>query len=243
MAEIVFTEKYEAHPLDSISFGDAWRMISHNLGTAVANSSLYSDLIERGGRPERRDRYVGVLVEQSKIITRIIANITELQEIRNFTRERVSLDTDYLVQETGSALSRLAVGRELNLELDSEGELPRQYGSNGNHLLKAIGHLIDNSVAHTPDGGTVAVTFWTDNLGDGSGDYMHIAVGDSGCGMDLETMTNLFKPFSKANMESLNAGLGATIARYIVVDIMGGYITVNSEPEQGTQVTLSVPIN
>ncbi len=72
------------------------------------------------------------------------------------------------------------------------------------------------------------------------GCYTFIAVKDTGCGMDQETLKHLFEPFFTTKERGKGTGLGlATI--YGIIRQNNGFITVQSEPDNGSVFTVYLP--
>ena len=99
-------------------------------------------------------------------------------------------------------------------------------------LEQAVGHLIQNAVdASSGTPVTVRVA--------GNDDEVTISIADKGIGMDGDFIRNrLFQPF--ASTKSGGFGIGAFEARSLIV-AMGGQISVDSRPGQGTTFTISLP--
>jgi two-component system, OmpR family, sensor histidine kinase CiaH len=97
--------------------------------------------------------------------------------------------------------------------------------------------LLDNAIRYTAEGGTVSVT------ASHSGDHAVIDVRDTGIGIQPEDLPYVFDRFyrgDKARTRSTGTGLGLSIARGLVT-LLGGTISIESTPGQGTTVRVSLP--
>ena len=96
-------------------------------------------------------------------------------------------------------------------------------------------NLITNSVDAMPGGGELVVTAGL------SGGHVEITVADSGAGIDPAHVSRVFDPLFTTKERGKGTGLGLSIARDVVA-AHGGTIAVASRREEGTTVTVRLPV-
>jgi signal transduction histidine kinase len=108
-------------------------------------------------------------------------------------------------------------------------------------LRQALLNLMSNANKFT-DHGTITID--ARQRQEGSRDWVTIAVGDTGIGMTAEQMGKLFQEFSQADASTTRkyggTGLGLAISKRFC-QMMGGDITVESEPGCGSTFTIRLP--
>jgi CheY-like chemotaxis protein len=118
-------------------------------------------------------------------------------------------------------------------------------------LQNAIVNLCINAAGAMSDGGSLAidirpVAFDAPVLNDleslKSGDYVEIAVSDTGTGMDAETLSKAFNPFFTTKDVGEGTGLGLSMV-YGFTKQSGGEATIESEVGKGTTVRLMLPVS
>lgn len=111
--------------------------------------------------------------------------------------------------------------------------------SNPEMVGQVLRILLDNAIRYTPEGGDIRVTTRR------SGDEAIIEVRDTGIGIRPEDLPYVFDRFyraDKARTRSTGTGLGLPIARGIVT-LLGGTISLDSLPDQGTTVQVRLPVS
>ncbi len=118
------------------------------------------------------------------------------------------------------------------------------------HLSKTVMNLISNAAEATPYGGEISIS--TENRYIDSpirgydhieeGDYVILAVSDTGVGISKKDRERIFEPFyTKKVMGRSGTGLGMTVVWGTVKD-HNGYIDVKSTEGKGTTFTLYFPV-
>ncbi len=105
-------------------------------------------------------------------------------------------------------------------------------------IQRAVGNLISNAVAHTPEGGTVAMKAHAEAA------RILIEVSDTGVGIPADALPRVFDRFFRVDPSRSKASGGTGLGLSIVQGIMqlhGGNVEIVSKPGTGTRVTLCMP--
>jgi PAS domain S-box-containing protein len=108
-------------------------------------------------------------------------------------------------------------------------------GTNAGHAMKVKGGRLDFEL-----GAVNFVNGSANGLRIPDGDYVHLAVRDTGRGMSPEVMERIFEPFFTTKAPGRGTGLGLALVQKIVTR-SGGHIKVNSEIGHGTTFHLYLP--
>jgi len=109
-----------------------------------------------------------------------------------------------------------------------------------NRMHQVLGNLLTNAEEAMPDGGTVTINLRSDDKN------VLLSMADTGSGINPRHLPLVFEPFFTtkgllSGGDKGNPGLGLSVAQGIVVD-MGGSISVESSPGNGSAFTISFPV-
>lgn len=124
-----------------------------------------------------------------------------------------------------------AQARGINYEIDKEEikELPSVFG-NPSEIKEVLVSIVNNALDAMPDGGRLSFSTWSRE------GAVFVSISDTGKGMNDDVKNRIFDPFFTTRSPE-GTGLGMSTA-YSMTIRNGGRISVESEPEKGTTVTI-----
>jgi signal transduction histidine kinase/ActR/RegA family two-component response regulator len=157
------------------------------------------------------------------------------------------LDINTLVAQVAALLPPvLGVDIKLNLDLEDELGLVK---ADASHLEQVMMNLVFNARDAMPTGGELTIHTENTDLDDAwvashngaqAGPHVMLAVSDTGCGMNQETLSHIFEPFFTTKDRGKGTGLGLASV-YGTVHQSGGSITISSKVGAGTSVRIYLP--
>ncbi|MBN1680084.1 MAG: GAF domain-containing protein [Anaerolineae bacterium] len=221
--------------------------VSHELRTPLANLKLYLSLIEQG-RPERREKYVGVMSREIERLARLISDLLDLSRLQSEQRAerpqiREPVDIEAVVEHVVQAnLDRAKdQGDELRHERLSP-VLPYVSGDE-DQLVRALMNLVSNAINYTPDNGSILIRSQAQFAEHAKPESVIIEVVDNGIGIPAYETPMIFERFyrgSNVNPNIPGTGLGLAIIKEIV-ELHRGTIEVESYEGQGSTFRITLP--
>ena len=155
--------------------------------------------------------------------------------------DEIDFDLPNVLELALKLLSLRADEKSLELLCDLPDDLPRAVGGDPGRLRQVVVNLVGNAIKFT-DRGEVALKASVRERGN---DYylLEFAVKDTGIGISAEKQQLIFDAFAQADVSTTRkyggTGLGLTISKRLV-EMMGGQISVHSEPNAGTEFRFTV---
>lgn len=217
------------------------RRISHEFRTPLAVIHASAEMLQN--YPERMDA-AAQNYRYEKIYTTITHMTTMLDDMafilkdlaRTTTLDLERIDPIKLCRGVYDEL-RLNLGAKHPLLLSIPTVLPPIQGD-AELLQHALTHLLHNAVTYSPHGKAILLSAeFTD-------EHLLLHVRDQGIGVPAQEQERVFEPFFRGSniQESIGLGLGLTIVQKIV-QAHGGSITLKSEVNKGTVVTLMLRLH
>jgi PAS domain S-box-containing protein len=173
------------------------------------------------------------------------------RQLLAFSRKQILhptvLDLNQVVSGLGGMLRRL-LREDVQVEMRlAEGLWPVR--ADPQQMEQTLMNLVTNARDAMPVGGRVSITTANRVLDAGQreaypdlapGEYVRLAVGDTGCGMDEATLSQVFEPFFTTKEQGQGTGLGLASV-YGIVKQSGGSIYAHSVLGKGTVFEILLP--
>ncbi|OCC22411.1 hybrid sensor histidine kinase/response regulator [Croceicoccus estronivorus] len=203
--------------------------ISHEIRTPLNAISGYAQLMERDSNVEVGDA-VRVIRRSATHLSDLVDGLVDVSRIENgsvrIARERVNLQD--LLTQIVDMFRVQAAARGIQFEHSRPAHLPTWIYTDQKRLRQILINLISNAIKYTPAGTASLNIYWRNPVAE-------FEVQDTGVGIDEAYLDRIFEPFER--IQSVRGqpgvGLGLTITR-LLVDIMGGQLTVKSTPGVGS---------
>jgi heavy metal sensor kinase len=212
---------------------------SHELRTPLALIRGNAEMIraESSSAPGVESRTRDILAEADRMNS-LIQSLLELARCDDATNGAFEMvDPADLAARASEVGQHLAEEKRIRFSVKAPRAIFPVWGSYL-ALSRVLVILLDNAMQHTPAGGEVRLEVTC------SAKECTMELRDTGCGIDVEHLPNIFDRFYRAdssrNRSTGGAGLGLSIAREIVV-AHGGTIDVKSAVERGSTFTVSIP--
>ena len=220
--------------------------MSHDIRTPM--NAIVGLTAIAGANIESQDRVVECLGKITKSSRHLLGLINEVLDMARIESGRMSLaEEDFSLPELVDnllTLTKPAIDEHKHqLEVHVEHIEHEAVCGDSLRIQQIFVNLMSNAVKYTPDGGNVTLTIKEKPNGFSELGCYEFSIEDNGIGMTPEFQKIMFEPFSRADdhrtTKVQGTGLGMAIARNIV-NLMNGDIQVESAPNKGTKITVTV---
>lgn len=216
--------------------------MSYEFRTPLTTIGGYAELLKSGVArdPAQTGEFVDAILAAVERLTEQVENVLDLSQseagLLPIRKERVDV-LDFLttlVREREAAI--IAAG----LSLDLKGRRGRIVAADPRQLARAMGNLIDNAIAHTPEGGRIVIEIR--KAPEGVDYAVEIGIADNGRGMTAQELARAAGgTFARGEAApERRTGLGIPLARQLIA-AHDGTLDITNRKGAGTTATIRLP--
>lgn len=216
--------------------------MSYELRTPLTSIGGFAEMLDGGYAGPLSDTardYVAAILDSVGRLGALIDNVLDLtqSETGALLLAEDEIELAGLCDDVAAAEREAAARKSIDLAVDVDASAGIVTGDT-RRLAQAIGNVLANAIAYVDEGGRVLLR------AEGDRKAARIIVSDNGRGISAADQQRVFDRFHRtAEVRGENApaiGLGLPLAKQFV-EAHGGTIELQSEPGQGTTVTISLP--
>jgi len=214
------------------AMGEMAASLAHQLRTPLAAALLYTaNLAQPSMTDEARARFSEKATGQLRRLERLIQDVLLFARGESIGRDVIPASD--LLHEAVQTVEPLM--REHGIEFAAVDDCDGAIIVGGRKaLFGAVVNLLENAMQATPAGGNICLS------GQRRGDLLALGVRDSGPGIARETQARIFEPFFTTKGQGTGLGLAIALG---VARAHGGAIELFSEPGEGAEFVMSLPIS
>ncbi|MES2791392.1 MAG: ATP-binding protein [Planctomycetota bacterium] len=217
--------------------------MSHEIRTPMAAILGFTDVLSQTvERPDEIDA-VQTIRRNGEYLLELINDILDLSKIEagRFELERLEVSPVKLIVDVITLMRARSAEKGLALKLEYATEVPETIHTDPTRVRQILINLIGNAIKFTERGSVRFVVRLRQEPDLPA--CLQFDVIDTGIGMTEEQIGKLFRPFTQADSSTTRkyggTGLGLSICHRLV-QMLGGTVTVTSQPDQGTTFTVTI---
>jgi len=215
---------------------------AHELRTPMASIFGFSELLlaREFDVATQRD-LIQTIHRQTQNLINLVNELLDLARIEARGGKAFKIQAQELTPLLLNALAGQYVPPETHrLALDLPKKLP-QVVVDGEKLQQCLANVLSNAIKYSPQGGEIRISATRRQVA--QGEQVGLAIRDQGMGMTPEQLAHIFDRFYRADASGAipGSGLGMSLVKEIM-DIFNGEVAVSSQPGQGTEVVLWLPV-
>jgi two-component system NtrC family sensor kinase len=220
-----------AHAKNLAVLGTTSSKVTHEVGNLLNNVGMITSTLKNETLSPMGKNAIKILEKEAGRVREFIQNFLQFAKKPELRPHKMPLNA--LIQEVLSINQPDAKKRGIALELKWSPDLP-PVNIDAALMYQAVNNLIKNDLEAMTDPGSINIT------GQIEGEYLVVAIEDTGPGMEQDILEQIFDPFFTTKGKK-GTGLGLAIVKTIV-ETHRGTIECRSEVNKGTTFILRLPL-
>ncbi|HET9644108.1 MAG TPA: PAS domain S-box protein [Burkholderiaceae bacterium] len=214
--------------------------MSHEIRTPLNAVLGLAEIAARGDRDRQPEETFRMILDSGQVLLGVVNDMLDFSKIEagKLRTESQPFELGPVIDRAVSLVAPRAFAKCLDFSVEEAPGLPYRLRGDALRLTQVLANLLSNALKFT-ERGSIVVRAWAE------GRYLCLSVCDTGIGIAQEQLARLFKPFEQADSSTTRryggTGLGLVISRHLM-ELMGGAIEVQSQPNAGSTFTLRLPL-
>ncbi len=217
--------------------------VSHEVRTPVNTINGMSEMALQESDPEKIKECLHAIQASGRNLTSVVGDILDFSELQSgkMELERETYNIASTVNDVINMTVALMEDKKIDFTVDCDANLPCALFGDEKKIRRVMMNFIHNAVKFTNEG---CVSLSVTGRREEYGLNLCVTVKDTGIGMTEESMEKIFPSFNQVDTTRTRheggIGLGLTLSQ-IIIQKMGGFITVKSKYNEGTTMRFVIP--
>ncbi|MBW8014644.1 MAG: response regulator [Planctomycetes bacterium] len=219
--------------------------MSHEIRTPMNGILGFGELLAEEELTPEQMSYVEMICDSGKSLLSLINDILDFSKIEagQLVIENIDCSIEHTLSFIESLMKSKAEEKGIDFRIDIDENVPANFITDPTRLRQCLINLVSNAIKFT-DSGHVSID--VSLIDENGGEYICLAVEDTGIGIPLDKQQSIFESFTQADGSTSRkyggTGLGLAITRQLM-KLLGGNIKVTSEPDNGSRFSITIPVN
>ena len=249
-AKLALEEKTRELLLSSQYKSEFLANMSHELRTPLNSLLILSQILEEnkeGNLTKKQIQYANTIYSSGKDLLDIINEILDISKIESgkVDSQISEIDIKGILTFINHQFTAIAEQKDIKFDVTIQDDVPLIVYSDEQKIYQILKNLVANALKFTEEGSVKINVFRSISISNlERNEFIAFSVSDTGIGIPPEKQELIFEAFQQADGTTSRkyggTGLGLSISKGLA-DLLGGYITVNSNEENGSEFTFFLP--
>lgn len=218
--------------------------VTHDLRSPLNNILGYSDLLQTTELTAKQKVYFSQLKKSSDYTIRLVNDLLDFSRLDagKIAIEKLPFIPKTLIEDCVHISIPQPDAKQLKITMDLSEKTAASFVSDPFRIRQILSNIIGNAYKFTAEG---EIEIKADIREEKTGKHLHIDVTDTGIGISRKHIDGIFNEFTQAETNTEKrfggSGLGLAICKKLA-DLLGGEITVKSEPGKGSTFSIKIPV-